>query len=475
MRLDTFLLKEQLENYYTLDGNDYAKRVVMFTSKLGKDQHTNTIQNFIDILKGQKIDYYVAYTDDSYLVKDDGKLKIYNVDDKDGFEINSKDTLIINRASVAYQTSSLDIISQLEKNHFYCINNRECLEVCGDKFRTYVKLSDLNISTPKTSMVRNEESIKHAHEYVGGKFPVILKTITGTQGKGVFIAESWKNLLSVLQTVWSLNSETEIIMQEFIESDGDYRIHVLNDDVIAVMKRKAGKDEFRANYHLGGSVEGIDDISDEIKSLAIKAAKAVGAVWAGVDIIVNRKTNEAYVLEVNSSPGTEGIEKATNINVSQLVMNYAIEKKNWRITTFTCGYIENIWVNDIGYVKAKFDTGNGSVSSIHADEYKLNDKKVIWTHKGKKLEHDLIEIKKVKIGGLKTEYEERPVIKLTVVFNGETFENIPFALTNRINNSKKHKSEVLINRKFMTLAGLNIDPSGMYLLSLKEPNDKEYA
>lgn len=130
MRLETFLLKEQLENYYKTDGEDYARRVVMFTSKLGNDQHTNTIQNFIEILKGQKIDYYIAYTDDSYLVKKDGKLKVFNVDDDEGFEIEPKNTLIINRASVAYQTSSLDIISQLEKNHFFCINNRECLEMC---------------------------------------------------------------------------------------------------------------------------------------------------------------------------------------------------------------------------------------------------------------------------------------------------------------------------------------------------------
>lgn len=326
-------------------------------------------------------------------------------------------------------------------------------------------------------MVRNEESIEHSHQAVGGKFPVILKTITGTQGKGVFIAESWKNLLSVLQTIWSLNPNTEIIMQEFIESDGDYRVHVLNDEVIAIMKRIASKKEFRANFHLGGSVEKVDEIDPEIRDLAIKAAKAVGAVWAGVDIIVNKKTNEAFVLEVNSSPGTEGIEKATNINVSQLVMNFALNKNNWRICTFTCGYIENIWIDDIGYVKAKFDTGNGSVCSIHADEYKITNGNIIWKHKGKTFKNKLIEMKKVKLGGLKNDYEERPVINLTVTFNGETFKNIPFALTNRINNNKKHKSEVLINRKFMTIAGLNIDPSGMYLLSLKNPeeNDKDNA
>lgn len=478
MRLENYLIKEQMDNYYKTDGEDKARRVVMFTSKLGNNQYTNTIKNFIDILKEQDIEYYVAYTDDSYLSKsEDGKLRVFNIDDDKGFEIEPKNTLIINRASVAYQTSSLDIISQLEKNHFFCINSRECLEMCSDKFRTFVKLSDLGIETPKTVMVRNEESIEHALQSVGGKFPVILKTITGTQGKGVFIAESWKNLLSVLQTIWSLNPEIEIIMQEFIESDGDYRVHILNDEVIAIMKRIAGEKEFRANFHLGGSVEKVDEIDPKIRDLAIKAAKATGAIWAGVDVIVNKNTGEAFILEVNSSPGTEGIEKATGVNVSKLVMDFALNKNNWRVWTFTCGYIENIWIDDVGYVKAKFDTGNGSLCSIHADDYKINGDEITWIYKGKKFKKKLVSMKKVKVGGLKTEYEERPVINLTVTFNGETFRDVPFALTHRIDRKTKNKSEVLINRKFMTIAGLNIDPTGMYLLSLKNPeeNDKENA
>lgn len=475
MRLETFILKEELENYYISDGNDTAKKAVLFTSRLGNSKHTNTVESFVKLFKEKGVESYIAYTEDSYLIKGkDEKLKIFNIDDKEGFSIDPIDTLIINRASVAHQTSSLDIISQLEKNHFFCVNTRECLETCSDKFRTYVKLIDLGIYTPRTSMVRNEQSIERAHNSVGNKFPVILKTVTGTQGKGVFIAESKKSLLSVLQTIWSLSEDTEIIIQEFIESDGDYRVHVLNDKIIASMKRIPGKEEFRANYHLGGSVKGLSDLDDQIKDLAIKAAKAVGAVWSGVDIIIDKNTGKSYVLEVNSSPGTEGITKATKIDVCSIVVDFLYNKKNWKISTFTCGFIENIWIDGIGFVKAKFDTGNGSLCSIHADEYKIDEKnkKIKWRFKDKIIESDFYGMKKVIKGGLKIQYEERPVIKLDVTFNGETFKNFTFALTNRLSNSKNNKSEVLINRHFMIIAGLNVNPGGKYLLSLKEPEEK---
>lgn len=475
MRLEKFILKEELENYYISDGSYTAKRAVLFTSRLGNSKHTNTVESFVKLFKEKGIETYIAYTDDSYLIKDKNeKFSVFNIDDDKGFVIDPKDTIIINRASVAYQTSSLDIISQLEKNHFFCVNTRECLETCSDKFRTYVKLIDLGIETPRTSMVRNEQSIENAHKSVGNKFPVILKTVTGTQGKGVFIAESKKSLLSVLQTIWSLSPETEIIIQEFIESEGDYRVHVLNDEVIASMKRIPGKEEFRANYHLGGSVEGLTELDDNVKDLAIKAAKAVGAVWSGVDVIIDKNSGNAYVLEVNSSPGTEGIEKATNIDVCSIVVDFLAEKKNWKISTFTCGYIENIWIDGIGFVKAKFDTGNGSLCSIHADEYEIDEKKkkISWRFKDKVIESDFHGMKKVVKGGLKLQHEERPIVKLDVTFNGETFKNFSFALTNRLANTKSNKSEVLINRHFMIIAGLNVNPSGKYLLSLKEPEEE---
>lgn len=477
MRLIKYL-NEALENYFISDGLSEASRVVMFTSRLSKDQHTNTIEEITEILKEKKIKYYIAYTDDAYLARDDDNiLKVYNVDDDKGFEIYPKNTLIINRASVAFQRSSLDIISRLEKSHFFCINSRECIEICGDKFRTYIKLTDLGIESPKTAMVRNEESLKKAHENVGGKYPVVLKTVTGTKGKGVFIAESWKNMLSAMQAIWSINENAEIIMQEFIKSDGDYRIHILNDKMIACMKRLHGKDEFRANYSLGGSIEKVKDLDNSIIDLAIKASKAVGGVWTGVDIIVSEKTGMPYVLEVNTSPGTEGIQKASEINVVRVVLEYALNKNNWRTASIPCGYIENIWLDGIGYVKAKFDTGNGSLCSMHADNWEIKNGKIYWEFRDLKLKHDLIEMKRIEIGGLKRRFDERPVIKLDVVFNGETFKNILFTLCNRVNKNKKNKSETLMNRSFMTLAGLNIDPSNMYMLSLRNPDidDKDNA
>lgn len=478
MRLEEFLLNESINNFYLTDGNDRCEKAVIFTSGKNKDNATNTVKSFTKIFDKMGIEYYIAFAEDAYITRDkkgDNILRIFNVDDNEGFVINSKNTLIINRAAVAYQRSSLDLVSQLEKNHFFCVNSRSCLEICGDKFRTGTKLMELGISTPRTLMVRSEEGLEHAFKSVGGKFPVVLKTITGTQGKGVFISESWKNMKSTLQTIWQLNPETEILVQEYIKSSGDLRIHVLNDEIIAAMKRIHGKEEFRANYHLGGDIEKIkiEELNPEIKDLSIKAAKAVGGIWTGVDVIISEKTGKPYVLEVNTSPGTEGIEKASGINVTKIVANYITNKANWRMPTTTCGYIENIWVDGIGFMTAKFDTGNGALCAMHADEYEIKGDKIFWKCRGKKFKNDLVDMKKIKIGGLKSfSYEERPVITMTVKFNGETFENIQFCLTNRMENTKKHKSELLINRKFMRLAGLNVDPNTEYLLSLKNPEEK---
>lgn len=465
-------LNEELENFYLTNGNEKAKRAVVFTARAAGKEHTNTVQQFEKYFKKHDIKFYVAYNEDAYIVKGkDDILRVYNVEDNKGFEIYSKDTLILNRASVAKQTSMMDLITKLEKSHFFCCNSRECIEICGDKFRTGLRLMDLGLPTPKTSSVRSEKNLERAHKEVGGKFPVVLKTIYGTKGKGVFIAESWKNMLSVLQTIWHLNPETEIIIQEFIKSDGDMRIHVLGDKVIAAMRRIHGAKEFRANYSLGGSIENIDldTLEPEVIDLAIKASKAVGGVWTGVDIITSQKDGTSYILEVNSSPGTEGIEEATKIPVTKICLDFLVQKKNWKIPTVTCGFIENIWIDDIGFVKAKFDTGNGSLCSIHADSYEIKDDQVIWKHNNKTYKNKLVEIKTVKVGGLKSYSEDRPVVKLNITFNGETFENYPFCLTNRINNNKQNKSAVLINREFMRIAGLNIDPNKTYLLSLKNP------
>lgn len=443
-----------------------AKKLIILTVRPATKDQIRTAEKLQKIAEKAGLESYVVYSEEAF-IRDDGEgtRSIHNLDDEKGFKIDPSDTIVMIRASVLKHLASMDLISQLERARFYCVNSRKCIEICADKYRTYINLKQHKIEAPKTTLVRGISGLDIALKEVGGKFPVILKTLRGTQGVGVFQIDSMNSLKSVLQTLWKLAPEQEIIMQEFIETDGDYRVHVLGNTVLTAMKRHKVKGDFRANVHLGAEVSSADDLDEEVKELAINANKSVGGIWTGVDIIIEKGTNRKVVIEVNSSPGTDGIEKATKRPVSKEVFDYVKVKANWQLPTMESGFIESIYVDELGeYIIAKLDTGNGSLCSIHAEKYDVDEKKktVTWWHHGKKYTTPYMGTKKIKVGGLKTLDQERPVTSLTFKFNGETFEDFRVALSDR-----DVRSPLLINRTFIKLAGLSINPHQKYLLSVE--------
>ena len=214
------------------------------------------------------------------MTKDDKNYFIHNRNDKKGFKISPEDTVVIVRGSVGRFDASLDLLSQLEKANFFVINNRETIEVCGDKFRTTLKLTENNIPTPKARIIRDIESVDEICSDFDNKFPLVLKTIKGSKGVGVLMVKSYSDLVSVLQLVWKTDPDVEMLLQEYVKSDFDYRIHVLNNEVIGGMKRIRKTKDFRTNYSLGNDVENVpvDEMSDELKEIAIKSTKAVGGI-----------------------------------------------------------------------------------------------------------------------------------------------------------------------------------------------------
>jgi hypothetical protein len=315
-------------------------------------------------------------------------------------------------------------------------------------------MSDAKISTPRTALISNEHGIDAGFKKIGGKFPCVVKTLTGEQGVGVFIVDSNEGMKSTLQTVWKLKQGTEVIVQEFLEADYDMRIHILGGKFIAGMKRFKIKKDFRSNYSLGGKV-GELKITQDVEELAILAAKCVGAVWAGVDIM-KTKDGKLYVLEINSSPGTEGIEKATKIPITEKVIKHIINKDNWQKTPTECGYIEMVNIEAM-------DTGNGSYCVIHSDKWEIRDDYVIWTNDGKQYEHKLDGMKNSRAMG---KVEERPAVLLNVTFNGETYKDVKFTISNRETMS----TPILLNRTFIKQANLVINPAKKYSVSLN-PKD----
>jgi hypothetical protein len=230
------------------------------------------------------------------------------------------------------------------------------------------------------------------------------------------------------------------------------------------MKRIKVKGDFRANYSLGGKVEKVT-LSKEEEELAINASKAVGATWSGVDMMKNKRDGKLYIIEINSSPGTEGIEKATGKSIVEMVINFLLDKKNWKKKPIECGYLETMELKGIGEVEAKLDTGNGSFCVIHAEEYSVDGDTVTWLFNGRTIKSKLEKERTIKIGGMKSGTVDRPVIWMDVKFRNETY-TMRFALNNR----SDRKTYLLMNRNFIRQANLVINPAKKHVFTGKKAN-----
>src|SRR5574343_406333 len=158
-------------------------RIVIITSRKKSGGYFKTSGKIKEKCEKMGFKCYMAFAEECYITKDDdGKLRIHNTDDTQGFRINKNNTIAIIRNSVTRGQASLDFVSQLERYNIFCVNTRQCIEECYDKYRAYLKMSDARISTPKTALISSELGIEAGFKKVGGKFPCVIKTLTGEQG-----------------------------------------------------------------------------------------------------------------------------------------------------------------------------------------------------------------------------------------------------------------------------------------------------
>ncbi len=189
--------------------------------------------------------------------------------------------------------------------------------VAHDKLLTQLALQKNNIPMPRTYVAATTAAARSIFGQVN--YPIIMKFPNGTQGKGVLVAESFPSASSIMDALSSLRQP--FIIQEFVDTDGkDIRVIVIGEEVVAAYQREAAKNEIRSNIHQGGSGAQIE-LDDETKRLAIKAAKAVGAQICGVDILLCSHKGP-LVIEVNVSPGLQGVTKYSGINVAEKIANY---------------------------------------------------------------------------------------------------------------------------------------------------------
>ncbi|MGK0186406.1 MAG: ribosomal protein S6--L-glutamate ligase [Verrucomicrobiales bacterium] len=234
---------------------------------------------------------------------------------------------VIPRIGASHTFFGTAVVRQFEMRNTYSVNESVAISRSRDKLRSLQLLSRKGLGLPVTAFAHDASATGHIVKTCGGA-PVVIKLIEGTQGVGVVLAETKGAAESVIEAFRGLNAN--ILVQEFIKEAGgaDIRCFVVGDKVVAAMKRQGQEGEFRSNLHRGGSAN-IEKITPEERSTAIRAAQVMGLNVAGVDLL--RSNHGPVIMEVNSSPGLEGIEKATGKDVASSIIKF-IEKNADRST-----------------------------------------------------------------------------------------------------------------------------------------------
>ena len=239
---------------------------------------------------------------------------------------------VIPRIGASITAYGLSVLRQFEMTGSFPLNESVAIGRARDKLRSFQLLSRKGVGLPVTSFAHSVENTKHLIELVGGA-PVIVKLVSGTHGRGIVLAETKKAAEGVIDAFRELKAD--FLIKEFIKEAGgaDIRCFVIGDKVVAAMKRQAKEGEYRSNLHRGGTAT-LVKLTPAERAIAVRASQVVGLNVAGVDIV--RSKHGPLVLEVNASPGLEGIEAATGKDVAGMIINF-IETKAKKNKTRTRG------------------------------------------------------------------------------------------------------------------------------------------
>ena len=449
----------------------------------GKEDKELTVKLINDTCEELNIKCVVIETRHAIITgKDEEKntLTIYNYDGKDTeHTFIGKDTVCVTRAGAVEDESGLSIISAFQNSGAFMCNTRNAMLTCNNKLTTALLFEKFGIPTPRTAFVSNEKNIDDAMKLIGNKFPVVLKTLTGTQGIGVVKLDSYESLVSTIQALWKHGAE--LLIQEFMPVKFDVRTFVVDNKIFASTKRIQSSFDFRTNTHRGAEAKPYK-LSEEEIELVLKASRVSKAYLVGVDHIIH--DGKHYLLEVNGSPGTgadyegylykdlQGPTPGGAISGKQLVKNfvkYVIDRDNWdRQSLQEVGWLETIEVGDIGKIRAKMDTGNGAhACSMHAEDIKVNGKTVTWNYNGKK--YSAPKYGESRVFRANAEGDEPSEVRTTVLldltFNGFTYKDIEFGLDQR----PRARSDVLLNREVIRMFNASVNPNRTFVLSRRLP------
>lgn len=387
----------------------------------------------------------------------------------------------------------LGIIECLEKLGVKVFNSAEAIRVCDNKFATQIALHKAGIKTPKSVIVSNIDQLESSVKYLGEEYPKIVKTSSGSHGVGVIKVESFESLKSIVQYLIAKN--TDIIIQEFIPHKESGRIMVLKDRVLAAVMRTIPEKDFRSNMDQGAELKAHES-GDEENALAIKVAEVLGCQITAIDYI-KAEDGTLVVFEANSSPGFKGIQSVNeDVNIAKEVIIHitseleqptvpenaptaeetqqnekpsdvesseisdqeevTIHQTDDDVTDkgdATVNLEEIIVIKQINGDKpfsGKVDTG-ADRCSLHGENIEIGDNYVRFTLDNIRYKVALERIVKViSANGM----ERRPVVKLNVVFNEQSYTGVEFNISDRTGM----KFPVIIGKNLLSAAGVLVNP-----------------
>lgn len=460
----------------------FFKNILFFTNEDDASKN-KTLKNLEDAVKGKDVTIYkfisedVEYksTNDFIEIKD--KNTKYKIDEQSNI-----DTIVIVRLGAQDSEECMECIKELQEWGLFVINPIQAAKRASNKYASSVLMERYEIPQPKFALLsasdieKGMESLskklkliyKDAAEETDEtkKYEYVVKILDGHGGTGVFMVNG-KTILSILQAIFAIDPERELLLQKKEEADGgDIRVHVLTSrtkqSILAAMKRVKISGDFRSNVSLGAQAEKVE-LTDEQKEIALKVAKISGMPWCAVDIMPlvkgsNPEIGDNVVLEYNASPGTDGISEVIGENFCKILLDAINDINELVLAPKSIGYIENIKLflddDDELEMECKLDTGNGShASTIGCDSIEVIGDKVIAVIEGKKHHFHKHGVSNAIVGQVT---EPRTTVLIPCIQIGtRKLLDAEFALVDNRNKSTK----ILLNRDLMSKMGYLINPA----------------
>ena len=466
----------------------FFKNIIFFTNERDPEKN-KTLKNLEEAIEDMGINLIVFVSKEVDYIANNTSITIN--DTKEEYTITEQsnvDTIVISRLGAQESEECMECIKELQDWGLFVLNPIQAAKRASNKYASAVLMQRYEIPQPRFCLLSSRD-IKDGEESLKEKLKLIypdvgededkdkekeyvVKILDGHGGTGVFMTTG-KTILSILQAIFAIDEERELLLQKKEEADGgDIRVHVLTSrtkqTILAQMKRKKIGGDFRSNVSLGAEAEPIE-ITKEQKEIAMKVAKISGMPWCAVDIMPlkkgsNPEIGDNVVLEYNASPGTDGISEVIGKNFCKVLLDAINDINELVLSPKSIGYIENIKffmdkkdLNNSFELECKLDTGNGSkASTIGCEKIEMNEDNIKATIQGKEYEFKRSGTSTPMVGQVR---EERITVKIPCIQIGtRKLIDIDFALVDNRNKS----TPVLLNRDVMSKLAYMINPAAKH-------------